>query len=225
MTDRRDIRFYGRRKGHDLKPGRQRLYDEALPLLRLPDAIPSDLGTLFAAPVRETWLEIGFGGGEHLAHQARTHPDVGFIGCEPFINGVATMVAAIDAGTLANVRLFDDDARLLLPKLPDASLGRVFLLFPDPWPKLRHHKRRFVQTETLDQLARLLKPGGELRIASDHPSYVRWALWHVLRHPSFTWTARGPGDWRTRWTDAIPTRYEAKGLAGDKPAYLTFLRR
>lgn len=224
MADQRDVRFYGRRKGHDLKPGRQRLYAETLPLLRLPEAIPNDLTTLFAPRPRDVWLEVGFGAGEHLAHQARANPDVGFIGCEPFINGVAALLAAVQTDDLSNIRIFDDDARLLLPRLPDGSVGRCFLLFLDPWPKRRHHKRRFVQPETLNGLARILKPGAELRFASDEPSYVRWALWHVLRSGAFAWTAAGPNDWRARWPDALPTRYEMKSLAGKKPAYLTFER-
>jgi tRNA (guanine-N7-)-methyltransferase len=224
MTDRRDFRFYGRRKGHDLKPGRQRLYEETLPLLRLPDAIPADLTTLFAEPTREVWLEIGFGSGEHLAHQARMHPDVGFIGCEPFVNGVAALLATISSEKLSNIRIFDDDARHLLSRLPDASIARVFLMFLDPWPKRRHHRRRFIQRDTLGELARIMKAGAELRFASDEPTYVRWTLWHVLRHPAFSWTAQGPADWRTRWADAIATRYETKGLAGKTPTYLTFVR-
>lgn len=225
MADRRDLRFYGRRKGHDLKPGRQRLYDEALPLLRLPSDMPHDLRELFSPAAREVWLEVGFGSGEHLAHQARAHPDVGVIGCEPFVNGVAALLAAIDADDLANIRIFDDDARLLLPRLPEASISRVFLMFLDPWPKRRHHRRRFIQAETLDELARVMTAGAELRFASDEPTYVRWTLWHVLRHSAFAWRAQAPADWRVRWTDAIATRYEAKGLASTTPAYLTFVRR
>jgi tRNA (guanine-N7-)-methyltransferase len=175
--------------------------------------------------VKDVWLEIGFGSGEHLAHQARLNPDVGFIGCEPFVNGVAALLAAVASESLTNIRIFDEDARLLLPQLADASIGRVFLMFPDPWPKTRHHKRRFIQPATLDALARIMAPGGELRFASDDPGYVRWALWHVLRHPAFAWTAQGAADWRTRWADGVETRYEAKRLAGRTPSYLTFVRR
>jgi tRNA (guanine-N7-)-methyltransferase len=191
----------------------------------LPDPIPSDLRSMFAGAVSEVWLEIGFGSGEHLAHQARMHPDVGFIGCEPFVNGVAALVATIAEDRLANIRIFDEDARLLLPHVSAGSIARVFLMFLDPWPKRRHHRRRFVQPDTLSELARIMSPGAELRFASDEPSYVRWALWHVLRHPGFAWTAQGPDDWRVRWADSIATRYETKGLAGRKPAYLTFMRR
>ena len=218
-------RFYGRRKGHELKPGRQRLIKEALPLLRLPDPLPRDLSVLFAEPVRAVWLEIGFGGGEHLTHQARIHPEIGLIGVEPFVNGIAALLATIAAEKLDRIRIFDDDVRLLLPRLPDASVGRVFLLFPDPWPKTRHHKRRFITPESLDHLARIMTPGAELRFASDDGGYVRWTLWHVTRHPAFVWEAQGPGDWRTRPSEAVTTRYEAKAIAaGRPPAYLTFRR-
>ena len=219
-----DVRFYGRRKGHDLKPGRQRLVSEALPLLRLPDDVPQNLFDLFAKKVEEVQLEIGFGAGEHLVHQAQTHPDVGFIGAEPYINGVAALVAGIEAAHLDNVRIFDEDARLLLPHLPDASIGRIFLLFPDPWHKARHNKRRFVSEETLDQFARILVPGGQFRFASDDAGYVRWTLARATRHPVFQWTAQGPEDWRVRPADSIATRYETKNITGIKPAYLTFRR-
>ena len=220
-----DVRFYGRRKGHDLKPGRQRLVDEALPLLRLGDALPHDLTSLFTKPVRQVELEIGFGGGEHLIHQALTHPDTGYIGAEPYINGVAALVAGIEREKIETIRIFDEDARLLLPKLPDASLARIFLLFPDPWHKARHNKRRFVSPETLDHFARLLVPAGEFRFASDDAGYVRWTLARALAHPAFVWTAKGPQDWRTRWPDATPTRYETKNITKLKPSYLTFQRR
>ncbi len=222
---RPDVRFYGRRKGHDLKPGRQRLVTETLPFLRLPDVLPADLRTLFPRPVREVWLEIGFGGGEHLVHQARTHPDIGMIGVEPYINGVATLIAAVTAEGLETVRVYDDDARRLLPRLPDASIARLFLLFPDPWHKARHNKRRLVSAETLDEFARILVPGAEFRFASDDHGYVRWTLARILAHPAFAWTAQGPADWRDRWADAIATRYETKNITGRKPAYLTFRRR
>lgn len=220
-----DVRFYGRRKGHDLKPGRQRLVDETLPLLRLPDVLPQNLTELFAKDVDEVQLEIGFGGGEHLVHQALDHPRVGYIGAEPYINGVGMLIAGIDREKIETIRIFDEDARLLLPKLPDASLTKIFLLFPDPWHKARHNKRRFVSAETLDHFARLLVPGGEFRFASDDAGYVRWTLARTLKHPAFTWTARSPEDWRTRWADAIATRYEVKNITRIKPAYLTFVRR
>lgn len=225
MIDGPDVRFYGRRKGHDLKPGRQRLFDEALPLLRLPDDVPQNLPDLFANKVEEVQLEIGFGAGEHLLHQALANPEIGYIGAEPYINGVAALVAGIEREGIETIRIFNEDARLLLPKLPDASLTKIFLLFPDPWHKARHNKRRFVSEESLDHFARLLRPGGEFRFASDDAGYVRWTLARATRHPAFHWTARGPKDWRTRWPDASATRYETKNITGLKPVYLTFRRR
>ena len=232
MSQGLDVRFYGRRKGHELKPGRQRLVTEALPFLRLPEALPTDLRTLFARPVRDIWLEIGFGAGEHLVHQARTHLDIGFIGAEPYINGIGALIAAVtaplngegNAGGIETVRIHDDDARTLLPRLPAASIGRLFVLFPDPWHKARHNKRRLISAETLDEFARILAPGAEFRFASDDDGYVRWTLARVTRHTAFVWTAKGPSDWRNRWEDAIATRYEVKNITGRKPAYLTFRR-
>ncbi len=170
-------------------------------------------------------LEIGFGAGEHLAHQAAASPEIGFIGCEPFINGVAALLARVQADRLANIRVLDDDARLLFGRFPDAAFERVTILFPDPWPKARHHRRRFIQDESLDEIARILQDGGELRFASDHKDYARWTLLHGLRHPAFAWTARGPGDWRARPEDSRPTRYEEKALKrGETCVYLVFQR-
>lgn len=226
-ADHGPVRFYGRRRGHALRPGRRQLVDALLPKLRV--AIPAD-GTLdpsalFEPAVRSVWMEIGFGGGEHLAAQAAAHPDVGFIGCEPFVNGVARLLAEIEARGLGNVRIHDDDARLILPALPDASVDRVFLLFLDPWPKTRHHRRRFVSDDTVAVLARILRDGGEVRFASDHTGYVAWALEHVTRNPAFRWTARRPADWRERPPDAVETRYESKARRrGAGCAYLTFER-
>ena len=221
--------WYGRRKTHKLRPRRQGLVDELLPKLRIadPDSVdPIDLTAAFNNVDADVRLEIGFGAGEHLLGDAAQHPDVNFIGCEPFINGVSALLADLDAQNLTNIRLFDDDARLLLDRLPAASISRIYLLFPDPWPKSRHHRRRFVQRETLDVLARLAKDGSAFVFASDHTGYVAWALAEVLRHPDWTWTARRPNDWRTPpegWTE---TRYEAKAKRkGDHPAYLTFQRR
>ncbi len=219
-------RFYGRRKGKPLRDNRQRLIDEKLPGIRpvLPDEGSVNLAQLFGHD-GPYWLEVGFGGGEHLAAQAAQHPDVGFLGCEPFINGVGSLLRHVDEQGLSNVRIWDEDARLLLPELPAASISRAFLLFSDPWPKVRHHRRRFVQPETLDMLARLLKPGTEFRFASDHMGHVSWALEHILRHGAFQWTAQGSGDWRRRPPDGVPTRYEEKALGDGKPCvYLSFLR-
>ena len=195
-----------------------------LPQLRLDPTRAGDPRALFNPSIREIWLEIGFGAGEHLAHQAATHPHVGFIGAEPYINGVASLVAEVAARGLANVRIHDDDAARLIRAFPTGSIDRLFILFPDPWPKARHNKRRFIGPMNMDEIARILAPGAEFRFASDHAGYVRWALFHVLRDDRFSWTATSPADWRTRWPDAVETRYEAKGLAGI-PSYLTFVRR
>lgn len=172
------------------------------------------------------WLEIGFGGGEHLAAQAAAHPAIGLLGSEVFENGVTRLVSAIARENLGNIRIFADDARLLLAALPDRSIGRVFILFPDPWPKLRHHKRRLVAPATLDQLARVMTDGAELRLATDDPDYLAWMLEAATAHPEFAWTARRAGDWRDRPHDWPPTRYEDKArAAGRRPSFLRFVRR
>jgi tRNA (guanine-N7-)-methyltransferase len=223
-------RFYGRRHGKPLRAGRAALFHSRLPQLALdPDRggpAPIDPRRLFDPPAAEAWLEIGFGGGEHLAAQAAAHPAVGFIGCEPFVTGAARLIAHLEASSAGNVRLFLDDARLLLPRLGEASLGRVFLLFPDPWPKKRHHKRRFVSRETVAELARVLADDGLLRFASDHPGYVRWTLEHLAAEPALAWTARRPADWREPPADWVGTRYEAKARAAGRPcSFLEFRRR
>ncbi len=225
--DRSHALLYGRRRGHGLRPGRQRLIADMLPAMRLavPESGPIQTDAVFSWPVRDLWLEIGFGSGEHLAAQARAHPDVGLIGCEVFVNGIAALLARMAQDAITNVRIFDDDARLLMRRLPDASLGRVFILFPDPWPKTRHAARRFVSAENLDTLARLMRDGAELRFASDHAEYVRQTLDVVGRDARFTWTARTRADWR-RPGDAIATRYEAKAQRqGRACVHLRFLRQ
>lgn len=222
-------RFYGRRKGKTLRKARVTALETVLPRVALtlpPVGETLDLRALFDAPKTDTWLEIGFGGGEHLAHQAAANSGLGFIGCEPFVNGVASLCAAIDARQLTNIRILHDDARPLLSALPEASLGRVFVLFPDPWPKKRHAFRRFIQTETLDRLAFLLRDGAELRLASDDPTVMRWMFELTWKHPAFRWLARKAADWRERPADAIATRYEQKALKqGRKPVFLRFVRR
>jgi tRNA (guanine-N7-)-methyltransferase len=168
-------------------------------------------------------MEIGFGGGEHLAAQAKANPERGHIGCEPFVNGVAKLLSHVEAAGLTNVRIQPDDARDVLPRLPDRSLGKVFVLFPDPWPKLRHHKRRFIQRATLDQFARVMKSGAELRVATDHPGYAQWALMHLTRDERFSWGASRAADWRVPPPDWIATRYEEKArAAGRACVYLRF---
>ena len=222
------LHWYGRRRGHKLRPGRQALIDRLLPRLRVAPtaADPIDLTALFDGRCRDFWLEVGFGAGEHLAAQAAAHPDVGFIGCEPFVNGVAALLSHVERDGLANVRVYDDDARRLFAALPDAGLGRVFALFSDPWPKKRHHRRRFIGPESLDELARVMKDGAELRLASDHMGYVRWALWHVTRHADFAWAAGTRRDWAEPPPDWVETRYERKAARqGARPVYLRFLRR
>ncbi len=218
-------RLYGRRHGKKLRPRRRALNDELLPRLRIEPGPDLDPARLFDHGPAQVWLEVGFGGGEHLAAQARMRPDVGLIGCEPYINGVASLLALIDSEGLTNIRLHDDDARMLMDCLAEASISRFFLLFSDPWPKARHHKRRFVNPETLDACARILADGAELRLATDDMSYCRWMLGHLSRHNAFEWLARRPGDWRRRPDDWPPTRYEAKAIKqGRAPVFLRYRR-
>jgi tRNA (guanine-N7-)-methyltransferase len=219
-------RFYGRRHGRRLRPGRERLLRELLPQLEIaPGDDWIDPSTLFAS-AQECWLEVGFGGGEHMVAQADENPNVGFIGCEPFINGIARLLTHVEDRGLQNIRLHADDARSLLDRVVDASIARAFVLFPDPWPKTRHANRRFISPENLTTLARLLRDDGELRIASDEMGYIRWTLHNVRAHGDFEWTAVSARDWRERPPDWLPTRYEGKALAaGRKCVYLRFRRR
>jgi len=226
--DRSGNRFHGRRRGRRLRPGRAALLTTLLPRLRItvPAAGTIDPTSLFARLPVAVWLEIGFGAGEHLAAQAQDRPDVGFIGCEPYVNGVAALLARVDELSLTNVRIVDDDARPLLGVLAAASVHRVFVLFSDPWPKARHHRRRFINETTIAGLARILADNGELWFATDAADYVRWALDHLTRHPAFAWTARGPQDWRCPPAGWVRTRYESKALArGAACVYLRFVRR
>ncbi len=219
--------LYGRRRGRKLRPGRQRLIARLLPRLEVvvPPSGLIDPRTLFDGPVSEVWIEVGFGAGEHLAAQARAHPEVGLIGCEPYIQGVAALLSRVAAHHLGNVRVLADDARVLLEALPEASVGRLFALFPDPWPKTRHHKRRFINSQTLDVLARILRDRAELRLATDVDEHCRWMLYHLGRHKSFVWLARTPRDWRERPDDWPATRYEEKARGqGDQPVFLRFRR-
>lgn len=185
-----------------------------------------DPSSFFDERLRQFRLEIGFGAGEHLAAQAAANPGVGFIGSEVFLNGVASLTRHVQEGQLANIRIFDNDARHLLPVLRDNSFSRISLLFPDPWPKTRHAKRRFINPANLAEIARLLVDGGEFRVASDHPVYLAWALLHAPRHPALRWLVSGPDDWRIRPADSVATRYEEKALAaGRTPVFLRFFRR
>jgi tRNA (guanine-N7-)-methyltransferase len=219
--------FFGRRKGHKLRPGQARLMAEVLPRLAvdLSQPAPDDLRKLFPEPTGDVRLEIGFGGGEHLLHEARGAPRAGFIGCEPYVNGMARALAAIEDEGLRNIRLHHGDALALIEWLPEGSLARIDVLYPDPWPKRRHWKRRFISEPRAARLARLLVPGGALRFATDVPSYAEWALWRLLRAPNLEWTAERADDWRKPWPGFPGTRYEAKAVAaGARPTYLVFRR-
>jgi tRNA (guanine-N7-)-methyltransferase len=220
--------FFGRRKGKALRPGQAGRIAQLLPELRvtLPgDPASLDPASLFPSRPAEVWLESGFGGGEHLAHQARSHPDVGFIGVEPFVNGVAKLLGVAAEEGLSNLRVWDEDATQLLPALQPASIDRVYLLYPDPWPKRRQRKRRFLSDENLAALARVMRPGAELRFATDIDDYAGWALARVARSPDFTWDAERPDAWRLPWPNWPSTRYEQKARReGRGSAYLTFRR-
>jgi tRNA (guanine-N7-)-methyltransferase len=225
-------RYYGRRKGRRLRASRAALLASALTRLDIAPALAGvgpgalDPRSLFDPPAPEVWLELGFGGGEHLAAQAAAHPDIGFIGVEPYLNGVAACAQLLDAQRITNVRLLANPAEPLLSALATASIGRMFALFSDPWPKARHARRRLLRPETLAEFARILADGAELRLASDDPGYLRWMLTLVTAHPDFTWTARRAADFLIRPADWPQTRYEAKALAaGRTPVFLSFIRR
>jgi tRNA (guanine-N7-)-methyltransferase len=219
--------FFGRRKGHKLRRGRAGLIDSVLPKLSLDlsKPAPPDLRTLFPTPVSRVALEIGFGGGENFVREAAADPDMGMIGCEPFINGMASALASIEAGNIRNVRLYPGDAVEVLDWLPDSSIARVDLLYPDPWPKKRHRKRRIVSDETIARFARIMARGALFRFATDIADYTEWTLTRFLRSDEFLWTAERAADWRNPWPSFAGTRYEAKALKeGRKPCYLVFRR-
>jgi tRNA (guanine-N7-)-methyltransferase len=217
--------LYGRRQGHRLSARQHGLLDDLLPRLAIPRTGALMPETLFSVMPKGLALEVGFGGGEHLAAQAQGRPDWGFMGCEPFVNGMAQALARIEAENLGNIRLHAGDARDVLERLPPACLDAVYVLFPDPWPKTRHWKRRFIGPDTVPLLAHVLKPGGLLRVASDISDYVRWTLLHLMPSGRFDWLAEAPSEWRMRPADWPGTRYEAKALRqGRKPAYLAFRR-
>ncbi len=223
----RELRSFGRRHGRKFSATQQRLVSDELPRLSvdLARAAPAALPDLFAGTVKDVWLEIGFGGGEHLLWQAEHHPHVGLIGCEPYLDGVVKVLSAMEERQLDRIRLHADDARPLLRWLPDASIARAFILFPDPWPKARHQKRRLVSPTLVSALARVMKPGAELRIATDIGDYARTALRALQPSPAFEWTATRPSDWRERPEDWPRTRYEEKALAaGRRCSYLRFVR-
>jgi tRNA (guanine-N7-)-methyltransferase len=213
--------FFGRRKGHKLRKRQAELFDTLLPRLAvdLSRSAPADLSTLFAAPVTDIQIEIGFGGGESMIAQAIARPRTGFIGIEPFANGMAKALAAIERESLANVRLHFEEAASVIAWLPDGSIGRVDLIHPDPWPKRRHWKRRLVQ------LARILRAGGELRFATDIADYAAWTLRRLLRSTAFEWTAQSADDWRKPWPGFLPTRYHAKAAREERPTCFLIFRR
>lgn len=229
-----DFRFYGRRRGRRLRPGQAALYSQLLPrfILELPPSsatyadlprnpnLTIDPSILFPFPPQEIWLEIGFGAGEHLARRAAQNPHIGFIGCEIFLNGIVSLLGAMNQEALQNIRIFPDDARRLFPFLAAASVGRAFLLFPDPWPKARHHERRFINTANLNALARILRPAAQLHFASDDPVLLPYGTAMFAGHPAFQGGEIGdrPADWP-------PTRYEQKALkAGRAPRYFVYHR-
>ena len=234
-VSRRGAVLFGRRRGPKLRPARRRLLDDVLPQLRV--TIPDDgrlsrpLDLFPPQARRDLWLEIGFGGGEHLVAVARANPGIAFLGCEPFVNGVARLLSDLVGAGLSepsdcNARIHPDDARDLLAALPEASVGRVFILFPDPWPKSRHHKRRLINADLLGSLARIMKDGAELRIATDHRAYCRWILARLLTHADFAWMNDRRRSWAARPSDWPATRYERKAaIAGRASVYLIFRRR
>ncbi len=220
--------FYGRRKAKRLKPAQAEAYGSVLPelLIDLAQPAPRDPAELFPLTAEQVVLEIGFGGGEHLLHRAALHRQIGFFGCEPFVNGMAKAASGIAEEGLTNIRLYDEDATDLLLWLPGGMLSRIDLFYPDPWPKKRHWKRRFLNSDSLEQFHRLLKTGGEFRFASDIESYVNWTLRHVFNHGGFEWTAKRASDWQQPWDEWISTRYEQKAIReGRTPAYFIFRKR
>ncbi len=219
--------FFGRRKGHKLRSHQADLIENLLPHLSLDitSPVPADLAELFDDRVEDIRLEIGFGGGEHLVAEARAFPEIGFIGCEPYVNGMAKILTQIEASNIGNIRLFAGDAAELLAWVPQQSMRRIDLIHPDPWPKRRHWKRRFVQDATIAAMARTLKRDGEFRFVSDIDDYCAWTLSHLLRSTDFLWTAERAIDWREPWPDYTMTRYGAKAeREGRKAAYLRFRR-
>ena len=253
MDDHRPLRTYGRIKARTLKPRQAGLVDTLLPHLAVPEEGAIEIDALFSEPSplageggvgaklsnfgadtptpnpapqggRERILEIGFGGGEHLVSQAIAHPDRRFVGVEPFLNGIASCLRHIEESGAQNIRLHQGDARDVIARLPDASLDLVYILFPDPWPKTRHHKRRLIQPEFLRDLARVMKPGAELRFATDWANYAAWTLEHLSRDQRFAWLAERAEDWRQPWPGHVTTRYEEKKLGDCAPIWFRFVR-
>ncbi len=227
--ERQHRAFFGRVSGKRLHRGQHALFETLLPQLQvnLPEEGTIDPTLLFRETAKQRIIEIGYGGGEHLARLAEENPETGYVGCEVFTGGIGKMLQKIAARDLRNISLFTEDAFRLLCVLPDASIDGVYLLYPDPWPKLRHHKRRFVSKTTLDELARTIRPGGVFRFATDIEDYANWTLAHILRHQGFEWSPCPPGSWHTPFSGWQPTRYEEKARREGraKSYYFTFLRR
>ena len=220
------LRSFGRIKSRVIKPLQAALFDTLLPGIAVPDPAAGPIDPKALMPeATEVWLEIGFGGGEHLAAQAAFNPQALMIGCEPFLNGVASLLRHIDEGDLKNVRIHTDDARAVVEALPDASLDRIMILFPDPWHKVRHNKRRLIQDEFAASLVRVLKPGGRLRFVTDWKDYAEWALERFNRNPALAWLAEDAEDWKTAPADHVITRYEEKKLGDTDPLFLEFTRQ
>lgn len=221
-------RIYGRRHGKPLKKASAERFDKYFPLysIGINGSDKIDPAALFDHDLKSYWLEIGFGKGEHLVAQAKANPDVGFIGCEPFVNGVSGLIDHMVREDVTNIRFFMDDARLLMDALPENSISRAFILFPDPWRKKRHYKRRVVSPGNLEVISRLLQGRSELRIGTDHHDYCRWILARLLEKPDFDWVSDAPEDWHQRPDDWPETRYEKKALEqGRQSAYMTFVRK
>jgi tRNA (guanine-N7-)-methyltransferase len=220
--------LYGRRKGKKLRLHQAELITSTLPDVALDlSAAIDDPAALFAFGPKTVRVEIGFGGAEHLVHEACSHPEIGYIGCEPFVNGVAKLLVQIDEKSIANVRAHHGDARDVLIRLPDGSIDRVDVLYPDPWPKWRQRKRRFLSTANIAEIARVLRPGGVLRFATDIDDYAGWVLSRVIHDVRWCWEEGQAGvrNWLTPWSDWPSTRYEAKAFReGRTPVYLTFVR-
>lgn len=221
----REIRSFGRRDGRPLSKRQQYLVDTLLTKVRVPDDVDALTAHSLFGDHRPIWLEIGFGGAEHLIRMARQHPEIGFIGAEPFIDGVAKALTGIDENNLNNVRLYDDDVRTILPLFPKAAISRTFILFPDPWPKRRQQKRRLIQPAFLDELSNVMAPDAHLRFATDVASYADEALARFLTHPAFDWTAECANDWKQQPADHEATRYQLKKLGDCEPVWLEFIRR
>lgn len=206
------LRSYGRRKGRDFRPNQKELLDTLFPQLSI---VPVEDGQIdpmsfFASNIKEAALEIGFGGGEHLEMQARLHPEIGFIGCEPYMNGIVKLLQSIEEDVPKNLRIYNDDVRDLIAHFKAESLAKIYLLFPDPWPKKRHNKRRLVSDEMLGEFSRLLKPGAEVLVATDHQDYARWIIRHFANHNDFAWQAKSKSDWQTPPEHWVETRYQQK---------------